>query len=163
MKLLLNALLLVLTPMSVWALDYAEEQRIIDPRPERVMHKPLRSHSIIITDSGYYPNKISVFAGEEVQFFVTTTQKEQQCMMIQSHNVFASAEKGLVTEAVGKFDVPGKYKIYCPSNKFSGTITVLQNQSIKEAAKEHASRGIASIEEASLNKGKPSYWMPREF
>lgn len=162
MKRLIILFVCVVYPISLLALDTAFEQVIIDPTPRVEMHQPLRTHSIIVTESGYYPNKISVFEGEHVQFFVTTTLDREECFMVQSHQVFASAEKGKVTEVKAVFEKPGKYKMYCPNNKFTGTVTVLKNPTL-EGSRRIRGRGIASISEESNKPLKPSHWMPREY
>jgi plastocyanin len=112
---------------------------------------PKRDVSVIITGEGYYPETISIFEGEEVKFFLTSTQDAPGCMIISEHDFYLSAHRGELTERSVQFRRPGHYDFYCPSLKHKGTITVLK--------KRKASRSIAS----KKKKKKPKHWMPKEY
>lgn len=111
--------------------------------------QPTREVAIIVTKEGYYPKSISVFEGEKVKFFVTSTVEEPNCMIVESHKVFMAANKGKVTEAEATFDHAGEFAFYCPSSKNDGKVVVLKKVMPK--------REIAS------DKGEPSVWMPKEY
>jgi hypothetical protein len=115
---------------------------------------PIREVSIIVTDSGFYPNKIMAHEGEKIHFFITSTAKKAQCFVLQKHEVFVSAEVGVVNEAEVYVNHSGRFKFFCPSFEFKGYLTVIE----KESAVEDQVRGIAS---QSVNK--PSYWLPRDY
>lgn len=108
---------------------------------------PLREVSVIVTPEGYYPRNLTVFQGERVKFYVTSTVDEAGCFIVQGQKVFMAASKGKVSEAEAVFEHPGSFAFYCPSNKNDGKITVLEN-------KNGPRRGIASDE---------SKWVPREY
>jgi plastocyanin len=108
---------------------------------------PTREISIIVTKEGYYPKSISVFEGEKIKFYVTSTVEEPNCMIVESHKVFMAANKGKVTEAETVFDKAGEFAFYCPSSKNDGKVVVLKKQ-------------VANREVASE---KPSVWKPREY
>jgi plastocyanin len=109
--------------------------------------KPLREVSVIVTKEGYYPKSISVFEGEKVKFYVTSTVEDPHCMIVESHKVFMAATKGKITESEVVFDKPGEFAFYCPSSKNDGKIVVLKKSQPK--------REVASE--------KKDYWTPREY
>lgn len=116
---------------------------------KKVYKRPLREVSIIVTDDGFYPNKVVAFQGEKLHFFVTSTANAPQCFLLQNHEIFLSAEKGKVNEGDILVDKPGRYRFYCPSTKFEGHLTVI------EKFKDEPKRDIASE--------KPKYWLPRDY
>lgn len=111
--------------------------------------QPTREVAIIVTKEGYYPKSISVFEGEKVKFFVTSTVEEPNCMIVESHKVFMAANKGKVTEAEAVFEHAGEFAFYCPSSKNDGKVVVLKKVMPK--------REIAS------DKGEATVWMPKEY
>ncbi len=116
--------------------------------------KPLRDISIIVTKEGYYPNKISVFEGEKVRFFVTSTMDDPGCFLLPHKEIFLSAKKGVITEAKAVMKDPGSYMFHCPTGKIKGSLVVLPNPNKKQK------RAIAS--EVMEEGPKEYYWMPRE-
>ncbi len=109
---------------------------------------PLREVSVIVTKEGYYPKHLTVFQGEKVRFYVTSTVETPDCVIIQGHKVFLAATKGKITEGETTFDQAGTFAFYCPSSKHDGKITVLQRQDQRQR------RGIAS---------DPEVWTPKEY
>ena len=109
---------------------------------------PIREISIIFTKEGYYPKSISVFEGEKVKFFVTSTVEEPGCLIVESHKVFVAANKGKLTESEVVFDKAGEFAFYCPSSKNDGKIVVLK--------KFVAKREVASEKKADV-------WTPKEY
>jgi plastocyanin len=116
---------------------------------EEVKHQPTREISIIVTKEGYYPKSLSVFEGEKVKFYVTSTLDEPHCMIVEGHKVFLAANKGKVTEAEATFDKPGEFAFYCPSSKNDGKIVVMKKFVPK--------REIAS------EKSHAGVWTPKEY
>lgn len=110
---------------------------------------PVREVAVIVTKEGYYPKSLSVFEGEKVKFFVTSTVEEPHCMIVESHKVFLAANKGKVTEAEAVFDKAGEFAFYCPSSKNDGKIVVLKKAVPK--------REVAS------EKSHDSVWTPKEY
>ena len=106
---------------------------------------PTREISIIVTKEGYYPKSISVFEGEKIKFYVTSTVEDPNCLIVESHKVFLAANKGKVTEAEAVFDKPGEFAFYCPSSKNDGKVVVMKKSVPK--------REIASEKQ----------WTPREY
>ncbi len=111
---------------------------------EKKLEKPTREISIIVTKEGYYPKSLSVFEGEKVKFFITSTVEDPSCVIVESHKVFMAATKGKITEGEAVFDKAGEFAFYCPSSKNDGKIVVLRKHQPK--------REIAS-----------DVWMPREY
>ncbi len=110
---------------------------------------PTREVSIIVTKEGYYPKSISVFEGEKIKFYVTSTVEDPSCVIVQDHKVFVAANKGKVTEAEAVFNIPGEFSFYCPSSNNDGKVVVLK-------------KVVPKREIASEKKG-PSVWMPKEY
>ncbi len=110
---------------------------------------PTREISVIVTKEGYYPKTLSVFEGEKIKFYVTSTVEEPNCLIVESHKVFMAANKGKVTEAEAVFDKAGEFAFYCPSSKNDGKIVVLKKAQPK--------REIAS------EKNDGMLWTPKEY
>ena len=112
--------------------------------------QPTREISVIVTKEGYYPKSISVFEGEKVKFYVTSTVEEPNCLIVESHKVFMAATKGKITEAEALFDKSGEFAFYCPSSKNDGKIVVLKKVTPKR-------------EIASEKKSEAMLWTPKEY
>lgn len=111
---------------------------------------PTREVAVIVTKEGYYPKSLSVFEGERVKFYVTSTVEDPHCLIVESHKVFMAANKGKVTEAEAVFDKAGEFAFYCPSSKNDGKIVVLKKATPKR-------------EVASERKNDPMLWVPKEY
>lgn len=116
-----------------------------DQAPVKKRSTGTREIAVIVTQEGYYPKSISVFEGEKVKFYVTSTVEEPDCMIVESYNVFMGANKGKVTEAEVVFDRPGEFSFYCPSTKKGGRVVVIKKYI-------EPSRAVAS-----------DVWMPKEY
>lgn len=147
-------LFLLIFPLTS-SIVFAKKDLIEKDFKEKTFKQPLRELSVIITDDGYYPNKMMAYVGEKVRFFVTSTSKKGQCFILQKHEVFISAEKGQLNELDVVLDNPGKYRFYCPSNKNFGHLTVLE----KDADNKEVGRDIASKGQSHQSE----YWTPRDY
>ncbi len=134
-------LILLFLSTSVFAVDF----------DERYFDRPMREVSVIVTDSGFFPDQMMAFEGEKIKFYITSTAGKNQCFVLQKHEVFIAAEKGLINEGEVTLDNAGKFKFYCPSFKYQGWLTVIEKGKPKEQRKP------ASVEE------KPNYWLPRDY
>jgi len=112
--------------------------------------QPQREISVIVTKEGYYPKNLTVFQGEKVKFFVTSTIEEPDCLLVQGHKVFLAANKGKIAEAETTFENAGEFSFYCPSSKHNGKIIVI---------KKNEPRGVRGL--ASQND--PEVWSPKEY
>ena len=117
---------------------------------EEVKHHPTREISIIVTKEGYYPKSLSVFEGEKVKFYVTSTLDEPHCMIVEGHKVFVAANKGKVTEAEATFEKAGEFAFYCPSSKSDGKIVVMK-------------KAVPKREIASEKSNEGMLWTPKEY
>lgn len=113
---------------------------------------PLREFSVIATPEGFYPSRISLFVGEKVKFFVTSTTEKPSCFMLQEKSLFLPANKGEVSNGEAHFEKSGTFKFYCPTNQIKGTITVLDKT-------DKSTREIASVKEKD---SKVRLWRPKE-
>lgn len=116
---------------------------------EKVFDNPVREISVIITEDGFFPNKISAFEGERVKFFITSTAKDKQCFILQRHELFLGVENGKVNEGEVMLDSPGRFRFFCPSHKKQGHLTVIRKHVEVQKLREPASV-------------KPTYWTPRD-
>lgn len=133
---------LFFTYQGVMALDQTFAQA-------KTFDAPIREQSIIVSSEGYYPKNITVFAGERVRFFLTSTNDQISCLLIPEKNVFISAKKGKLSEGEAFFENAGTHKFYCPTGKISGKITVLQKPGKIKPKRDIASKAVR-------------VWMPRE-
>jgi plastocyanin len=117
---------------------------------EETKAPPMREISVIVTKEGYYPKSFSVFEGEKIKFYVTSTVEEPNCLIVEAHKVFMAANKGKVTEGEVVFDKPGEYAFYCPSSKNDGKIVVLKKVNLKR-------------EVASEKNSDSMIWTPKEY
>jgi hypothetical protein len=115
-----------------------------------VKEPPTREVAVIVTKEGYYPRSLSVFEGERIKFFVTSTLEEPNCLIVESHKVFMAANKGKVTEAEAVFDKAGEFAFYCPSSKSDGKIVVLK-------------KAVPKREVASEKSQESMVWTPKEY
>lgn len=119
---------------------FAEEKKVV----------PTREVAVIVTKEGYYPKSLSVFEGEKIKFYVTSTVEEPHCLIVESHKVFLAANKGKVTEAEAVFDKPGEFAFYCPSSKNDGKIVVLK-------------KVVPKRDIASERRHNDMLWTPKEY
>ena len=110
---------------------------------------PTREISIIVSKEGYYPKNFTVFQGEKVKFYVTSTVEDPSCLILQGHKVFLAATKGKIAEGETVFENPGTFAFYCPATKHDGVVTVIKKN-------ETGRRGIASERD-------PQLWTPKEY
>lgn len=139
---------------DLWALEatYFKEQQF---------DFPMREQSIIISENGYYPNKISVFKGEKVRFFITSTLAKQSCFNIPAKNIFSSPQKGEIIEREVVFDEAGTFVVNCPNMNFEGRVTVLQKS---QDFIEEQRRGLASdVVKVWVPKDTPTAWGEASF
>lgn len=133
-----------LIPLMLLALaSFAEEEK------KPVTEVPTREVSIIVTKEGYYPKSVSVFEGEKIKFFVTSTVEDPGCVIVEAHKVFLAANKGKLTEGEAVFDKAGEYSFYCPGSKNDGKVVVIKKVAPK--------REVASENKESM------VWTPKEY
>ena len=111
---------------------------------------PRREISVIVTKEGYYPKNLTVFQGEKVKFYVTSTVEEPDCLLVQGHKVFLAANKGKIAEAEATFETAGEFSFYCPSSKHDGKITVI---------KKHEPRAVRGL----AGQNDPEVWTPKDY
>jgi hypothetical protein len=112
--------------------------------------QPIREMSIILTKEGYYPKSVTVFEGEKVKFYVTSTVEDPGCLIVEAHKVFLAANKGKVTEGEAVFDKAGEFAFYCPGSKNDGKVVVLK-------------KFVPKREVASERKNEAMLWTPKEY
>jgi hypothetical protein len=120
----------------------------IESTKSRKLATPVRKHSIIISDEGYYPKELVSFVGERIHLFVTTTGDRSSCLLMPDRKLFLSVERGKISEGEVFFDTPGSYKFYCPSGQIDGKIIVMPRNNSK--GRKVASENIVNI------------WLPKD-
>lgn len=135
-----------LTLNGVFAL---EQEELTKPHQ---FERPIREVSIIASDEGFYPERITSYVGEKVRFFITSSTKQPSCFFLQEKELFLSAEKGQVHSGEAYFDKEGIYEFYCPTGKIKGRLSVIERPDDKKK------REIASEQKRS----KVRIWRPRE-
>jgi hypothetical protein len=124
---------------------------------EKSLDVPYREQAIIVSKDGFFPNRLIVFKGEKVRFFVTAVGIDSACFNIPAKNVFASATAAKIVETETFFDKVGVYQFNCPNNTFTGRVMVLEKASDRD---ESMRRGLAS-DSVKIWKPKdaPSEWV----
>jgi len=113
---------------------------------------PKRELSIIAGSEGFYPQKMTVFVGELVRFYVTSTTEEPSCFVLKGKNIFLGARKGKISEGEAFFNKTGQYQFYCPTGKIKGQITVIERP---DQVRERVKREVASQKIIKI-------WRPRD-
>jgi plastocyanin len=116
---------------------------------------PVRELAVIATVEGFYPEAFSIFAGEKIRFFLTTTSNTPSCLIIGEKELYLSATKGNVSEGTVFFEKAGNYKFYCPTNKIKGRLTVIKRPRTAEEVLDARNRKVAS-------ENKIKVWYPKE-
>jgi hypothetical protein len=118
---------------------------------------PYREQAVIVTKQGFYPNRLVVFKGEKVRFFVTAIGDTTACFNIPNKNIFTTAHQGKIAEAETFFDKAGTFTFNCPNSSFSGRVMVVEKQADKD---ETLRRGLASdVIKVWQPKETPSEWV----
>ncbi len=108
------------------ALDYG------NPHEDEAYSVPKRHLSIIASKEGFFPESITVFKGEKVTIYLTTTEESPSCLIMADKNVFMSAQKGKVSEVQVFFDKNGRVPFYCPNGNLKGFFNVLSKNKIQK-------------------------------
>lgn len=129
-------LVLTLLTISVdgWALEESYNK-------ERTLDVPYREQAIIVSKDGFFPNRLVVFKGEKVRFFVTAVGVDTACFNIPAKNIFTTAATQKIAETETFFDKVGVFQFNCPNNTFTGRVMVLEKPSDRD---ESMRRGLAS-------------------
>lgn len=124
---------------------------------DKTLDVPYREQAVIVTKEGFYPNRLVVYKGEKVRFFVTAVGETSACFNIPTKNVFTSAHQGKIAEAETFFDKAGTYTFNCPNSNFNGRVMVIEKAADKE---ETLRRGLASdVIKVWQPKETPSEWV----
>ncbi|MBC7712018.1 MAG: hypothetical protein H7177_01675 [Rhizobacter sp.] len=124
---------------------------------EKNLEVPYREQAIIIGKEGFYPNRLVVYKGEKVHFFVTAVGVDSACFNIPDKNVFSSPSKDKIAETDVFFDKVGVFSFNCPNNTFTGRVMVLEKGSDRD---ETNRRGLASdVVKVWRPKDTPSEWV----
>jgi len=134
-------------------IDHRAEQ----PLPDVVNRGGVQEVSVIVSDYGFFPNRVPVIAGVPVKIFLATTTKQTSCFMLDEFGVKKGISPGKVDEVVFVPTGTGRVRFYCPMKSIEGWLVV------KEAPSD-ANRGLAAsaISTAELEPiDQPQYNTPK--
>jgi plastocyanin domain-containing protein len=135
---------------QAWALEESYNK-------DRTFDVPYREQAVIISKDGFFPNRLVVFKGEKVRFFITAVGVDSACFNIPDKNVFSSTTSQKIAETETYFDKAGVFQFNCPNNTFSGRIMVIEKESDRL---ESQRRGLASdTVKVWRPKETPSEWV----
>ncbi len=132
---------------------------------ESFSSKTQLSYSIILTETGFIPEQISLFEKEWVSLFLTNTASENSCFILSDKEIHLSVQPGKIVATKIYFEKPGLYSFYCPLYQVKGTIRVLKKDlyALKENEKKEMRREISS--QANLDHyfiDQDRYWIPKD-
>ena len=137
----------------------AARAQVYDHHSFQKFKNPERDFAIVVTPEGYYPDRLILFEGEKVQFFVTSTSADAGCLIVENHSLFLPATKGRLSEGTVVFDQAGEFNYYCPSYNHKGKIVVLgERQRAQPLVK--VNRDIAS---EKTDTQTVDGWVPKEY
>ncbi|MEW6055293.1 MAG: cupredoxin domain-containing protein [Bdellovibrionota bacterium] len=113
--------------------------KIDPPVPPNTAHTGVQEVSVIVSDYGYFPQRIFVTQNVPVRLYLTTPSKNTLCLMSDGLNVKKGVAPGKVEEVRFIPEQPGDYKFYCPVKSIEGMITVREMP-----VAEPSTRGLAS-------------------
>jgi hypothetical protein len=130
---------------------------ISNDEPEKVWFDAAkREMAIIITDEGFYPQQLSVFQGEKVTFYLTSTAREDRCFMIANKEIFVPVYKNQLQIVEVEFKREETLDFHCPVGNMRGRISILEHPN-------HRKDRLQKRELASESVTRqPKIWMPRE-
>lgn len=120
------------------------------PSGSGVNRNAVQEISVIVSDQGYFPNRLFVTQGTQVRLFLTTTSKNTLCFMLDKMGVKKGVQPSKVEEVLFTPEVPGDYRFYCPVKSIDGILTVRETPRIEQSL-----RGLASGENTNVEPPKP--------
>lgn len=136
-----------------------------EPRFETALGAPaspragVQEFSVIVSDYGYFPNRIFVTQNVPVKIYMTTPSKNTLCFMIDSWGVKKGITPGKIDEVSFVPRDAGNFRFYCPVKSIEGTLTV------REAPlAEPSNRGLAAVIEPAEKKeeARAASWSQNE-
>ncbi|MBI3543956.1 MAG: cupredoxin domain-containing protein, partial [Deltaproteobacteria bacterium] len=113
------------------------ETRVEPPVPASAMasRAGVQELSVIVSDYGYFPNRIFVTQNVPVKIYLSTPSKATMCFMLDTWSVKKGVLPGKVEEVSFTPDTPGDYRFYCPVKSIEGKITVREAPTAQPAAR----------------------------
>ncbi len=102
----------------------SEAFALVTDEPKPVKPGVFQEVSVIVSDHGYFPNRIFVTQNIPVRVYLTTPSKSTLCFMIDNWSVKKGITPGKVEEVNFVPDRAGNYRFYCPVKSIEGTLTV---------------------------------------
>lgn len=98
----------------------------MDVKPEQAEKYGVQEHSIIVTDKGYFPNKVVVRRNIPVNLYLTATDSQNLCFVMKNdeYNFHRGVGSKRIETISFKPTRPGPYKFHCPIQHIEGTLIV---------------------------------------
>ena len=144
----MKAILLIILVMLQFCLVLLEAKA----KDFKQFETPIMEKSVIVTDTGFYPEKVVVYSGTKIKLFVTATTERPSCLVVSDQNIFLPASRGEVTETEVYFEGTGEFVFHCPTGKIKGKFVVL----------EHPKERRARVQREVASRRKVKVWAPRD-
>lgn len=119
--------------------------QIDPPLPSSSSRAGVQEISLIVSDYGYFPNRVFVTQNVPVKIYMTTPSKHTLCFMLDNMGVKKGITPGKVEEITFTPSQAGNFRFYCPVKSIEGTLTVreapLAEQSVRGLASEEQKYG----------------------
>lgn len=98
--------------------------KIETPIPQPTLRSTLQEISVIVSDQGFYPERIVLTQGTPVKMYLITPAKVPLCFMVDEWGIRKGVKPGKIEEISFTPDQPGNFRFYCPVKSIEGKITV---------------------------------------
>lgn len=116
------------------------DTQIDPPLPSSSTRAGVQEISLIVSDYGYFPNRVFVTQNVPVKIYMTTPSKNTLCFMLDNMGLKKGITPGKVEEITFTPGQAGNFRFYCPVKSIEGTLTVreapLAEQSVRGLASE---------------------------
>ena len=98
----------------------------MDVKPEQAEKYGVQEYSIIVTEKGYFPNKVIVRRNIPVNLYLTATDSQNFCFVMKNGEY--NFHRGVGSKRIEKISFKpmqaGPYKFHCPIQNIEGTLIV---------------------------------------
>ncbi|MCO5144264.1 MAG: cupredoxin domain-containing protein, partial [Oligoflexia bacterium] len=93
-------------------------------KPEEVYKHGVQELSIILTETGFLPNKIYVRKNIPVRLFLTSGSPESLCFIMDDFSIREGVGNQLIKDIRLLPNKAGTYRFYCPVREIEGSMIV---------------------------------------
>ncbi len=95
-----------------------------EPRMSASRARGIQEVSVIVSDHGFFPERIFVTQGIPVRVYLTTSSRTTSCFMVDAFAVRKGINPGNVEEVRFLPERSGEFRYYCPVGAIEGKMTV---------------------------------------